>query len=74
MVRELAEFVPDHLREREDVQSLAAFGCPTRMRLLAPPFDNADHTKDFPHTASGRELTLFLPLPCSGQPRHLRCA
>ncbi|MGE0024436.1 MAG: patatin-like phospholipase family protein [Hyphomicrobium sp.] len=56
VVRELTAFLPEHLREREEVRALAAHGCPTRMhvvRLLAPPFENDDHTKDVDFSMSG---------------------
>lgn len=56
VVRELSAFVPDHIREKEEVRALAAHGCPTRMhvvRLLAPPFETDDHTKDVDFSMSG---------------------
>jgi NTE family protein len=56
VVRELSAFVPEHLQDHEDVRALTAFGCPTRMhvvRLLAPPSENDDHTKDVDFSMSG---------------------
>jgi NTE family protein len=44
------------MKERAEVKELMAYGCPTRMhvvRLLAPPFDSEDHTKDVDFSLSG---------------------
>lgn len=56
VVRELSAYVPEHLRDLEEVRALSAFGCSTRMhvvRLLAPPFENDDHTKDVDFSMAG---------------------
>lgn len=56
VVRELSAYVPDHLKNNRDVSALTAHGCPTRMhvvRLLAPPAENDDHTKDVDFSISG---------------------
>jgi NTE family protein len=56
VVRELSAFVPEYLQDHDEVRALTAFGCPTRMhvvRLLAPPSENDDHTKDVDFSMSG---------------------
>ena len=43
-------------RQRDDVKDLAGYGCLTRMhvvRLLAPPVDGEDHTKDIDFSPAG---------------------
>ena len=49
VISELVRRMPEKERRREDVKDLAEYGCLTRMhvvRLLAPPVDGEDHTKD----------------------------
>ena len=56
VIRELAEYVPEEIRDSEAVRALAGFGCLTRMhvvRLLAPRLDHEDHTKDLDFTPTG---------------------
>jgi NTE family protein len=56
VIRELSAHLPPEQRELDDVRALTAFGCPTRIhvvRLLAPAFDNDDHTKDVDFSMSG---------------------
>jgi NTE family protein len=56
VIRALAAFLPEQVRDKEEVRALTAFGCPTRMhvvRLLAPGLDNEDHTKDVDFSPSG---------------------
>ena len=56
VVRELSAFLPAEMKDRAEVKELMAYGCPTRMhvvRLLAPPFDSEDHTKDVDFSLSG---------------------
>lgn len=56
VVRELASFLPDSVRGKEEVRTLTKFGCPTQMhvvRLLQPMLDNEDHTKDVDFSPSG---------------------
>jgi len=56
VIKELAAFIPEELRNSEDVRRLTAYGCLTRMhfvRLLSPRFDNEDHTKDIDFSPSG---------------------
>ncbi len=56
VIKELATYIPEELRSREEVRNLAAYGCLTRMhfvRLLSPRFDNEDHTKDIDFSPAG---------------------
>lgn len=56
IIRELANYIPEELRTREDVRELTSYGCLTRMhfvRLLWPGHENEDHTKDVDFTSSG---------------------
>jgi NTE family protein len=56
VIKELAAYLPEDVRNREEVQELAAYGCLTRMhfvRLLSPRFDNEDHTKDIDFSPNG---------------------
>src|SRR6266568_8611174 len=56
VINQLASRIPDAERNSEAVRELAGYGCPTRMhvvRLLAPRFDNENHTKDVDFTPSG---------------------
>jgi NTE family protein len=49
VVSELAKRLPGDVRNEPDVKALTAYGCTTRMhvvRLLAPPLDGEDHSKD----------------------------
>ena len=54
IIAELAKRVPE--AERDTVRELAAYGCLTRMhvvRLLAPPVEGEDHSKDVDFSPSG---------------------
>jgi NTE family protein len=56
VIAELAGRLPEAERQKADVQELAGFGCLTRMhvvRLLAPPVDGEDHTKDIDFSPTG---------------------
>jgi NTE family protein len=49
VIKELLAYIPEVVRNRDEVRELAAWGCLTRMhvvRLLAPRLANEDHTKD----------------------------
>src|SRR3954447_16505575 len=49
VVAELTKLLPEADRASETVRALAAYGCLTRMhviRLLAPPLEGEDHSKD----------------------------
>lgn len=49
IISELALQLPSQLRNTPQMKELASWGCTTRMhvvQLLAPRFDNEDHTKD----------------------------
>jgi NTE family protein len=49
VIKELLAYVPEDVRNRDEVRELAGWGCLTRMhvvRLLAPRLTNEDHTKD----------------------------
>lgn len=55
IIKELAAFIPEAERNREDVKELLGWGCPTRMhvvRLLAPSLAHDDQTKDVDFSAS----------------------
>ncbi|MGE0223334.1 MAG: patatin-like phospholipase family protein [Acetobacteraceae bacterium] len=56
VISELARKMPPALRQTPEVEELAAYGCLTRMhvvRLLAPPIQGEDHTKDIDFSAAG---------------------
>jgi NTE family protein len=56
VISELVRRMPEKERQRADVKDLAGYGCLTRMhvvRLLAPPVDGEDHTKDIDFSPSG---------------------
>ncbi len=56
VIRELARHIPDARRDGAAVKDLAAWGCGTVMhiaRLVAPPIDGEDQTKDIDFTPSG---------------------
>jgi NTE family protein len=56
VVTELARLLPDEVRNSAAAKELASYGCLTRMhvvRLLAPRFENENHTKDIDFSASG---------------------
>jgi NTE family protein len=56
VIAELTGHLPAALRERPEVQELAAYGCLTRMhvvRLLAPSLEGEDHTKDIDFSRHG---------------------
>ncbi len=56
IITELASHIPDADRTSNRVKMLASYGCVTRMhvvRLLAPPLDGDDHTKDIDFSRSG---------------------
>ncbi len=56
VVSELVKQIPEPARSSAFVRDLAEYGCRTRMhvvRLLAPPIDNEDHTKDVDFSPEG---------------------
>jgi NTE family protein len=56
VIGELARHLPEDRRVSAEVRELIGYGCLTRMhvvRLLAPRFDNENHTKDVDFTATG---------------------
>jgi NTE family protein len=56
VIKELANHLPDDVLSRPEVRDLVSYGCLTRMhfvRLLAPRFDNEDHTKDIDFSPAG---------------------
>jgi NTE family protein len=56
VVKQLSALLPEDVRARPEVAELAAYGCTTQMhvvRLLAPPIDGEDHTKDIDFSCSG---------------------
>ncbi len=56
VVSELVKRMPPDLRETAEVKDLAEYGCLTRMhvvRLMAPPLEDEDHTKDIDFSPSG---------------------
>jgi NTE family protein len=56
VITELAERLPESLRNDPEVRELTAYGCPTRMhvvRLLAPPLAGEDHSKDIDFSPEG---------------------
>ena len=56
VIGELARHVPADRRASAEVRELTRYGCLTRMhvvRLLAPRFDNENHTKDVDFTSAG---------------------
>jgi len=49
IISDLANLLPDNVRDAPETKELIAHGCPTVMhvvRLLAPQLDNENHTKD----------------------------
>jgi NTE family protein len=56
VIAELVRLLPEKEQKTEAVRELAAYGCLTRMhvvRLLAPPFEGEDHTKDIDFSPRG---------------------
>jgi NTE family protein len=56
VIKELAAYLPESVRNSDDVRRLSGYGCLTRMhiiRLLAPSLVNEDHTKDIDFSPSG---------------------
>jgi NTE family protein len=56
IIRELADKLPEDVRQTPEVKALNAYGCLTRMhvvRLLAPPLANEDHAKDIDFSPDG---------------------
>lgn len=56
VINQLVRKLPDDVRQTEEVQDLAGYGCATQMhviRLLAPQLDCEDHTKDVDFSPSG---------------------
>jgi len=56
IIAELAMRLPESERETNLVREMAGYGCLTRMhvvRLLAPPFEGEDHTKDIDFSRKG---------------------
>jgi NTE family protein len=55
VIGELVEHIPEQVRNKPEVRSLADYGCVTRMHvvsLLAPRIKNEDHTKDIDFSPS----------------------
>jgi NTE family protein len=56
VIAELVRRLPEKEQKTEAVRDLARYGCLTRMhvvRLLAPPFEGDDHTKDIDFSPKG---------------------
>lgn len=56
VISELAGYLPPELKEDPDIRALTAYGCTTRMhvmRLLAPPLEGEDHSKDIDFSPDG---------------------
>ena len=56
IIAELARALPDAVRDTPAMQAMAAYGCVTRMhvvRLLAPPLQGEDHSKDIDFSPGG---------------------
>ena len=56
IITELKSYIPESVRNSDEVRELTGYGCPTRMhvvRLLAPQLVNEDHTKDVDFSRSG---------------------
>jgi NTE family protein len=56
IIGDLSKLLPDEVRTSPHVKEMAAYGCVTRMhvvRLLAPPVDGEDHTKDIDFSGAG---------------------
>ena len=56
VVKELASYIPETVRNTDAVRDLIEYGCLTQMhvvRLLAPQLDNEDQTKDIDFSVSG---------------------
>ncbi len=56
VVKELAAYLPDDLRDSPEVKELESYGCLTRMhvvRLLAPSLAGEDHQKDIDFSLQG---------------------
>jgi NTE family protein len=56
VIKALSDLLPEAVREKEEVRSLAAYGCLTRMhvvRLLAPSLKYEDQTKDIDFSPAG---------------------
>jgi NTE family protein len=56
IIAELGKLLPHELHDDPHIKSLKAFGCLTRMhvvRLLAPPLEGEDHTKDIDFSPLG---------------------
>src|SRR5260221_3286003 len=56
VISELSKALPEDVRKRPDMKRLAAYGCLTRMhvvRLLAPPLQGEDHSRDIDFSAAG---------------------
>jgi NTE family protein len=56
VIKELSAYIPEDVRDSDEVRELTGWGCLTRMhvvRLLAPRLANEDHTKDVDFSPSG---------------------
>jgi len=56
IIKQLVKHIPEALRDTDAVKELSAWGCQTRMhvvRLLAPPVEWEDHTKDVDFSPEG---------------------
>ena len=61
IIAELAKRLPERERQSDEVSELAGYGCLTRMhvvRLLAPPMEGEDHTKDIDFSSKGILVSL----------------
>jgi NTE family protein len=83
VIRELLAYIPEDVRDSDEVRELAGWGCLTRMhvvRLLAPRLANEDHTKDVDFSGPGirarwqagyeyvREVIAARPWECEVDP------
>ena len=56
VIKELSAYIPENVRNSDEVRELTGWGCLTRMhvvRMLAPRLANEDHTKDVDFSPSG---------------------
>ena len=56
VIKEITEFIPEHLRRTPEIRELTSYGCLTQMhvvRLLAPSLEYEDQTKDIDFSPTG---------------------
>jgi NTE family protein len=56
IIAEMARAMPDNVRNQPEMREMAGYGCLTRMhvvRLLAPPLQGEDHSKDIDFSPGG---------------------